>query len=296
MKYKMKPGRMLFLAIDVLVLCLITFVCFIPIWNIVMASLSDPTSLNSYTRLVFWPLKRMDVQAYKVILQYKTLWISYRNTIGYIIATCLLTSILTTMAGYVLSRQRLYYRNVYMMIITFTMIFNGGMIPTYMVIRRLRMIDTPFAMIVPGVLSVFYILVMKTSMENVPLELEEAARMDGASDFTIMLHVIFPLCKASFAVIILFTAVAKWNDYFTALLYLPNKSEYYPLQMVLRNILVTSTSDLTSDTVSMQNNISLYKKNIEYACIVVSTLPILCIYPFVQKYFVTGVTLGAVKN
>lgn len=120
--------------------------------------------------------------------------------------------------------------------------------------------------------------------------------MDGASDFTIMLHVIFPLCKASFAVIILFTAVAKWNDYFTALLYLPNKSEYYPLQMVLRNILVTSTSDLTSDTVSMQNNISLYKKNIEYACIVVSTLPILCIYPFVQKYFVTGVTLGAVKN
>lgn len=296
MNYKRKAGRIVFLIIDVLVLSLITFICFIPIWHIVMASLSDPTSLNSYRKLIFWPLKRVDMRAYQVILQYKTLWISYRNTIGYIIATCLLTSVLTTLAGYVLSRKRLYYRNVFMMIITFTMIFNGGMIPTYMVVRKLRMIDSPLAMIIPGVLSVFHILIMRTSMENVPLELEEAARMDGASDLKIMFHVILPLCKASFAVIILFTAVAKWNDYFTALLYLPNKSEYYPLQMVLRNILVTSTSDLTSDNVTMQNNISLYKKNIEYACIVVSTLPILCIYPFVQKYFVTGVTLGAVKS
>ena len=111
-----------------------------------------------------------------------------------------------------------------------------------------------------------------------------------------LFKVILPLCKATFAVIMLFTAVAKWNDYFSALLYLPRKSEYYPLQMILRQILITSTSDIANDTTNLKNNMSLYQRAIEYACIVVSTLPILCIYPFVQKYFVTGMTLGAVKS
>lgn len=296
MKYKLKPGRVAFLIIDVIILCLIGYVCFIPIWHIMMASISDPTTLNSHTRLVFLPLKHIDIQAYRVILKYQKLWASYRNTIIYIICTCTLTSVLTTMAGYVFSRKRLFYRNGFMMFISFTMLFHGGMIPTYMVIRKLGMVDTPFAMFIPGVLSVFYILIMRTSMESIPTELEEAARMDGATDATVMFRVILPLCKATFAVILLFTAVAKWNDYFSALLYLPNKSEYHPLQMVLRDILITSTTDITSDTTTLQNSTTIYKKNIEYACIVVSTLPILCIYPFVQKYFVSGVTLGAVKS
>ena len=182
-----------------------------------------------------------------------------------------------------------------MLMISFTMLFNGGMIPTYMVIRSLKMIDTPFAMVIPGCLTVFNILLMRTSMQEIPDELEEAARIDGASELTVMFRVILPLCKATFAVIMLFTAVAKWNDYMSAMLYLPTASEYYPLQMILREILVTSTTDITSTT-SIQNSMSIYKHAVEYAAIVVSTLPILCIYPFVQKYFVSGVTLGAVKS
>ena len=127
-------------------------------------------------------------------------------------------------------------------------------------------------------------------------QLEEAARIDGATDLRILWTVLLPLCKATFAVIMLFTAVAKWNDYFSALLYLPTKSELFPLQMVLREILITSTSDISSAAANFAEKATIYKKAIEYACIVVSTLPILCVYPFVQKYFVTGVTLGAVKS
>lgn len=296
MKTKMKPGRILFLVIDVILLLIICYICVMPIWHMIMASISNPTALNVHRGLVYWPLKNVDVNAYKVILRYKRLWRAYRNTIVYIASTCLLTGALTTIAGYVFSRQRFFYRNRFMMFIAFTMLFNGGMIPTYMTIRALGMVDTPFAMVIPGALTVFNIIIMRTAMEGIPAELEEAAYMDGASDLLVLVKVILPLCKATFAVIMLFTAVMKWNDYFSALLYLPTKSEYYPLQMILREILITSTADMEEATSSLQNNANLYKKSIEYASIVVSTLPILCIYPFVQKYFVTGMTVGAVKS
>lgn len=297
MKYKKSPGRILFLVFDVVLMLLIAYVCIIPIWHITMTSFSNPTMVNSHKGIIYWPLGEFDITAYKTILKYKKLWRAYGNTILYIISSCALTAVLTTLAGYIFSRKRFFYRNFFMMIISFTMLFNGGMIPTYMVIRKLGMVDTPFALIIPYSLTVFNIIIMRTAMENVPQELEEAARIDGASDLVILIKVILPLCKATFAVIMLFTAVMKWNDYFSALLYLPTKSEYYPLQMVLRQILITATTDLSStDLTSLQNSMTLYKREIEYASIVVSTLPILCIYPFVQKYFVTGMTVGAVKS
>ena len=170
------------------------------------------------------------------------------------------------------------------------------MIPNYLVMKGLHLTDNPLVMIVPGALGVFNIIIMRTSMGNIPEALEEAARIDGASDVKILWSVILPLCKATFAVIMLFTAVAKWNDYFSALLYLPTRRDLYPLQMALREIIITSTSDITSSAATLVENSSIYKKSIEYASIVVSTLPILCIYPFVQKYFVTGITMGAVKS
>ena len=207
---------------------------------------------------------------------------------------CVLTGISTVIAGYVFSRKRLRYRNTFMLIISSTMLFNGGMIPTYMIIRNLGMLDTRWAIVVPGMLNVFNIIIMRTSMEGISEALEEAARLDGANDFTIMFRIILPLCKSTFAVIMLFCAVMKWNDYMSALLYLPTREDLEPLQMTLRSILIEATQDFTSSTDILQNT-SLYKTNIEYAVIVVSTVPILCIYPFVQKYFVTGMTIGAVK-
>ena len=295
-KIKEKPSRLVFVGINTLILALIAFVCFAPIWHMVMASISNPTALNTHTSLVFWPLENVDVQAYRIILQYNKLWGSYLNAILYIVSTCVLTAVLTTIAGYVFSRRSFYFRNGFMMIISFTMLFNGGMIPNYIVMKWLHLTDTPWVMIIPGALSVFNIIIMRTSMENVPMELSEAAKIDGASDLRILWSVILPLCKATFSVIMLFTAVAKWNDYFSALLYLPKRSDLYPLQMVLREILITSTADFSSTSFDMADSVTVYKKGIEYASIVVSTLPVICIYPFIQKYFVTGVTMGAVKS
>ena len=294
MKYKMTPGRIAFLVFAYLLMVFIGVICLAPLWHVMMSSISNPTEVTSNSNLLILPLGNIDFKAYSIILGYQKLWIGYRNTILYIIAQCAVTGVSTVIAGFVFSRKRFYYRNSFMMIISFTMLFNGGMIPTYMIIRGLHILDTPYALILPGALNVFNILMMRTSMEGIPDALEEAARIDGANDFLIMFKVILPLTKATFMVIMLFTVVAKWNDYYSALLYLPTKVNLYPLQMVLRSILITASDDITSGSVT--NSLSLYKKSIEYAVIVVSTLPILCVYPFVQKYFVSGITIGAVKS
>ncbi len=291
--YKPTVSRILFMIFAVAILLLIAVACILPIWHVIAASISDPTALTVSKGLIVKPLERVDFTAYKMILQYKSLWIGYRNTLMYIALSCVFTGILTVIAGYVFSRNRFFYRNAFMMIISFTMLFNGGMIPTYMVIRNLGMLDSIWAIVIPGALNVFNIILMRTSMQGISDALEEAARLDGANDFVIMFRIILPLCKATFAVIMLFTIVMKWNDFMSALLYLPTRTDLYPLQMELRKILYESTKEITS--ASDVNNTSVYARSIEYAAIVVSTLPILLIYPFVQKYFVTGMTVGAVK-
>ena len=295
MHYKIKAPRVIFLTFAVAFLIFVAAVCLLPLWHVMMGSISNPTSIKTQNGLILYPLTNFDSRAYSIILTYQKLWNSYLNTFIYIIMACVLTGVSTVIAGYVFSRKRFYYRNSFMLIISSTMLFNGGMIPTYMVIRNLGMLDTRWAIVVPGMLSVFNIIIMRTSMEGFSDALEEAARLDGANDFTIMFKIILPLCKSTFAVIMLFCAVAKWNDYMSALLYLPTRTDLQPLQMALRSILVDSSQEFTSSSDILQNT-SLYKQNIEYAVIVVSTLPILCIYPFVQKYFVTGMTIGAVKS
>ena len=295
MKYKTKPSRRVFMIFAYGLMIVIAIICIAPLWHVLMASVSNPTLATNSKGLILWPLGNLDFKAYEIILGYARLWQGYGNTLLYIIGQCMVTGISTVIAGYVFSRNRFFYRNTFMMIISFTMLFNGGMIPTYMVIRNIGLIDTPLAMIIPQALSVFNILIMRTSMQNISDALEEAARIDGASDFKIMFKIVLPLSKATFAVIMLFTIVMKWNDYMSALLYLPTKTDLYPLQMVLISILITTSQDLTSAS-DLANSVSLYKKSVEYAVIVVSTLPILCVYPFVQKYFVTGITIGAVKS
>lgn len=295
MEYKRTPSRVLFLVLAYSFLVFVAIACIVPLWHVLMGSVSDPAELTTNRGLILWIKGKMDVNAYKAIIEYKRLWMGYRNTILYILAQCAITGVLTIMAGYVFSRKRFYYRNGFIMIITFSMLVNGGMIPTYMVMRSIHLLDTPLALLLPGALSVFNILLMRTSMEGISDALEDAARIDGAGEFVIMFKIILPLCKATFAVVMLFTVVGKWNEYMPALLYLPTKSELYPLQMVLRDILITGTNNISSADAA-NNSVSLYQKSIEYATIIVSTLPILCIYPFVQKYFVTGVTIGAVKS
>lgn len=294
MHRKIKAPRAVFLVFAVAFLIMVSIVCIMPIWHVLMLSVSDPTAVTVNKGLAFHPLKNFDFAAYKLILGYKKLWVGYAYTILYIIVSCIFTGIMTAVAGFVFSRNRFRYRNAFMMIISFTMLFNGGMIPTYMVIQKLGMVDTIWAMIIPGSLTVFNIILMRTSMQGISDALEDAARIDGANDIVILFKIILPLCKATFAVIILFTAVFKWNDFMSALLYLPTRTDLYPLQMVLKSILYQTTKEITS--ASDATSMSLYAQNIKYAAIIISTLPILCIYPFVQKYFVTGMTVGAVKS
>ncbi|MGI6316810.1 MAG: carbohydrate ABC transporter permease [Christensenellales bacterium] len=294
MVQKASPSRILFLIAVVILLIIIALICFLPIWHVIMGSISNPSYLTVNKGLILKPLHNVDWNAYKIIAGYQRLWRGYLNTIIYIVLQCVVTGFLTVISGYIFSRNRFFYRNSFMLFISFTMLFNGGMIPLYMVVRKLGMLDTVWAMIIPGALNVFNILMMRTSMQGISDELEDAARVDGAGDFVIMFRIILPLCKATFAVIMLFTIVGKWNEYMSALLYLPTKTELYPLQMILRTILLNTSKEITSST--DVSGATLYARNVELAAIVVSTLPILCAYPFVQKYFVTGVTLGAVKS
>ncbi|HPF86856.1 MAG TPA: carbohydrate ABC transporter permease [Candidatus Limiplasma sp.] len=294
MVIKRSPGRIVFEILNTVLMILLALICVIPLWHVLIASISDPGLVELHDGIIFWPLGEPSLYAYKFILRYKNLWTGYLNTIFYVIAQCAITGTLTVIAGYILSRKRFRYRNVLMGFIVFTMMFNGGMIPTYMVVRNLGLLDTYGALLIPMALMPFYIIIMRTSISRIPDSLEESARLDGAGELTILFRIVVPLSKATLAVIILFIAVAKWNEWFPALLYLPTARTKYPLQMFLRQILITS-ENITS-AADVVDNSQLYKTLAKYGTIVVSTLPILCIYPFVQKYFVTGVMIGSIKG
>lgn len=294
MKLRRSFSQIIFDVVNTAIMILLCIICIIPLWHVVMASISEPAQVDMATGFILRPLGNVSTKAYSLIMQYRGIWTGYRNTIFYAVAQCIITSFLSVIAGYVLSRKRFRYRGVLMGMITFTMLFNGGMIPTYMVVKNLGMLDSYSALLIPSALQVFFIIIMRTAIEGIPDSLEESARIDGAGEMTVMLKVILPLCKATFAVIILFVAVGKWNEWFSALLYLPTAKDKYPLQMFLREILIQSTT--VSNAADAMESAALYKTLAKYASIVVTTLPILCIYPFVQKYFVNGVMVGSVKG
>ena len=294
MTKKLSPGRIVFQIFNYSFMILICIICVIPIWHVFMASISEPAMVEMAKGFILKPLGKASLNAYRLIAQYKGIWRGYLNTMCYVAVQCCLTTFLTVLAGYILSRSRFRYRNFIMGMITFTMMFNGGMIPTYMVIRQIGLLDTYASQILPMAMQAFYIIIMRTSIMQIPESLEESARIDGAGEWRIMFTIIIPLIKSTIAVVVLFVAVAKWNEWFPALMYLPQATEKYPLQIHLRQILIQS-ADAASAADTMDAN-QLYKTLAKYASIMVSTLPIMCIYPFVQKYFVTGVMIGSVKG
>lgn len=291
---KPSASRKVFLAFDYCLMVCICLICLLPIWHVIMASISEPALVDMNKGFLLWPLGTPSLNAYSVILQYKGFWQGYLNTLCYVIAQVLLTTSLTLMAAYVVSRKQFRYRSAVMRLITFTMMFNGGMVPTFMLVRNLGMLNTYWSQLLPMALSAFYIIIARSAIDGVPESLAESARIDGAGELTIMVRIVLPVIKSTIAVIVLFVAVAKWNEWFPALLYLPKAADKYPLQMHLRQILIQA-EDATNAAALMDDS-QLYKTLAKYATIVVSTLPILTIYPFVQKYFVTGVTIGSVKG
>lgn len=274
---------------------LLTAIVFYPLFFVVIASFSDP-NLVSAGKVILLP-KGVSLSGYQYILQDRRIWVGYRNTLIYTFFGTLLGLFITLPGGYALSRVDMIGRGLIMKIMVFTKYFSGGLIPTYLLIKRLHLIDTPFILIILGSFSVFNLILARTFFVNtLPLELQEAAEVDGCTIPQYFFMVVLPLSSAITAILALYYAVGHWNSFFSALIYI-NKAGLYPLQLILRDILIlgqTIQADITdAETLEEMQKIS---KAIKYGVIIVSSLPVMIMYPFIQKYFVKGVMIGSIKG
>lgn len=286
-------GYKIFQIFNYTILSLIAFLCLAPMIHTLFASFSEPSKLGAHVGIILRPLG-FTLEGYKLVLSNPNIYTGYINTMIYVVGSVLIGIMLTVTSGYVLSRKRLYFRNAFMFFIVFTMLFNGGIIPFYMIVRNLNMLDSRWALIIPGCCNAFNIIIMRTSMNEIPESLEEAARIDGASSLTVLLRVFLPLSKATIAVIVLFSAVGQWNSWFNASMFLQDRS-LYPLQLILRDILINNdTSQMGRE--DMESSMAMSKELVKYCTTIVATVPILLIYPFVQKHFVKGVMIGSIKG
>ena len=293
MKIRESMSRKVFLIVNTIVLALIGFACFAPMWHVLCCSISDPTVLAREGGFHLWPVAPFSLAGYEAVLSYRNIAVGYMNTIFYVVVGTALNLVLTIAAAYVLSRKRFLPGRVIMLLLTFTMLFNGGLIPTYLVYVRLGLINTRLSVLLSTAFNVFNMVILRTSFQGIPEALEESARLDGANDLVILTRIILPLSKASVAVITLFVAVTIWNSWFTSAIYQMDRN-MWPIQMFLREVLINNSQksvEAGAKASAMELQIL-----VKYAIIVVATLPILCIYPFVQKYFVKGVLIGSVKG
>lgn len=291
---KRTSGEKIFAVFNTLILGLVTVACLLPVYHVLCASLSDPARLSANKGLVLYPLGGATIEGYTLIFQNSNLMRSYGNTLIYVVSATSLGVMLTSMAAYVLSRRGLMWNGVLTFLISFTMLFNGGLIPTYMVVKNIGLLDTVWAVILTRCVSVFNILIMRTAFREIPDGLDEAARIDGAGPFRTFISVILPVSKSILAVITLFYAVYHWNAWFNASIYLKNRA-LYPLQLLLREIVIQNQTSALEEFAE-PGAINLSRLLVKYGVIMVSILPMMAIYPFVQKYFVTGVMVGSIKG
>ena len=267
-----------------------------PLWFVLIASVSDPNLVQA-GEVLLWP-KGFHLSGYSLILEYKDILRGYMNSIIYTVVGTTLNIIMTICAAYPLSRRDFMPRNILAALFIFTMYFSGGLIPTFLQIRDLGLYNSPWAMMLPCAVSVYNVLILRSFfMYGIPASLEEAAVLDGANTFQMLWHVLLPLVKPTLAVLVLYYAVGHWNDYFSALIYLKDK-ELMPLQTILRDILVVGKIDKQITAAEMEAIIQKMKQaqTLKYSVIVVSTVPLMLVYPFIQKHFVKGVMVGAVKG
>lgn len=278
-----------------IILIFLLLIVLYPLIYIISSSFSSPNAVAA-GRVVLWPVD-FSLEGYTAVFKNKDVLTGYGNTILYTVAGTCVNLLFTLIAAYPLSRKTLPGRRWILVLFTFTMIFTGGMIPSYILLRDLHILNTRWAMILPGAISVYNLMITRTFMENsIPGELLEAARIDGCNDALYFFKIVLPLSKAIIAVLVLFYAVGHWNAYFNAFLYL-NKREEFPLQIILREILIANSIDTSlvvdpEAAAAKQGMAELLK----YSLIIVSTVPVMCLYPFVQKYFVQGVMIGSVKG
>ncbi|MGC6585724.1 carbohydrate ABC transporter permease [Paenibacillus sp. FSL W7-1279] len=273
-------------------LTLLLIVILYPLYFIIIASVSDPISVSG-GKVWLFPVD-FTLEGYQRIMENQTIWVGYKNTLVYMTVGTAVNVAITVTGAYPLSRKDMYGRNLFMFLITFTMFFSGGLIPTYLLVKSLGLMNSMWALILPGAVSVWNLIITRTFFQhNIPDELREAAAMDGCSDFKFFLQVALPLSKSILAVLVLFYGVSHWNSFFSALIYLRNEAQY-PLQLVLRNILIQNeVQELMNLDLGASNSLS---ESIKYGVIIVASIPVLILYPMVQKYFVKGVMIGSLKG
>lgn len=289
-------SRRVFEVFNFLFMICLSIVMLYPFIFVLSASLSG----NAYVsagQVTLLP-KGFNVRAYEAVLGYKVVWQGYRNTILYTVVGTAVNLIITMLGAYPLSRPDFYGKNVFTFFIAVTMIFSGGLIPNFLVVRGLGLYDSMWALILPGALSTMNMIIMRTFFQGIPDALEEAATIDGCSDLQILVKIILPLSIPSIMTIGMFYAVGHWNSWFGAMIYLRD-SEKYPLQLVLRQIVLQNqVNDLLSSQTgtTIEESTNLIAETIKYAVIMVAVIPILCVYPFIQKYFVKGTMVGSIKG
>lgn len=289
----MKKKIKIFDIINYIITGLVGVACVYPILYVVLASFSDPSQLMQHDGALLAPLG-FTTGAYKEIFKNEMIMGSFQNTFLILVIGVALSMIITTMAAYFFSRKDIMLQKPLFMFVLLTMFLNGGLIPTYLTVCELNIDDTLWAVILPTALTTYNLIVLRTGFMSIPESLIESAKLDGANDFTVLVRIVVPLAKASLAVIFLYYAVENWNGWFNASIYLRDKA-LYPLQLVLRNVLLSNGTDSMVGGADMGDYES-FSETIKYSVICVATLPMLIIYPFLQKYFANGVMIGAVKG
>ena len=292
-------GDIVFGVINYILLLAIMVITIYPLYFIIIASVSNAHSV-ALGEVWFWP-KGFNLNAYIDVFKEKSIWTGYLNTIVYTALGTLINLAVTIPCAYALAKKRLIGRNVIMGIFIFTMYFSGGMVPGYLLVKNLGMLDTIWAMIIPGAVSVYNLIITRTFFaSSIPEELYEAAKIDGCSEFRAFFTIALPLSAAIIAVMALYYGVGHWNEYFNALIYMSNQDKF-PLQLVLRNILIMNqninmTQSMTAEQAEYMAQQAQLAEAMKYAVIFIASFPVLAAYPFVQKYFVKGVMIGAVKG
>ncbi len=273
-----------------------TLLCIVmvyPFWHVIMMSLSS-VEATAKGGVFLWP-KGFNLETYAKVFNDPSIWSGYFTTILVTLSGTFFGTLFTATTAYPLSKKYLPFSKTMLLLVLFTMLFSGGMIPGYLLMKNLGLLDNRLSLILPGLVSAYNVIIMKSFFQSLPESLEESAKIDGATEVTVFWKIILPLSKATIATIALFTAVGYWNDYFSTVLYI-NTKERWALQAVLRYMLTNTNQAMQSAGVSVAAATNVTAATIKSASVVVATVPILCVYPFVQKYFVKGVMIGGVKG
>ncbi len=270
-------------------LIVMMFICVIPLWYSLVASFSDGFTLYTSEGMIWLPVGKLSLEGYKHIFESNNVLVGYGNTILYVVSATLLGFVLNVLAGYVLSRST-RYRGIMILFVMFTMMFGGGLIPTYIVLRSLGFVNSPLAVIIPTCTNAYFMILMMNAYLGVPQSTVEAAQLDGAGHFRLMFQICLPQCMSIATVVLLYSVVFQWNSWFQAYVYLSSAKEWWPLQLVVNNMISENT------TFTQSANIDYSRYLIQYGLVVVATIPILCAFPFFQKYIEKGAVLGGVKE